>query len=76
MRAQANYRGEVFALTFEEFQLLWLEHWERKGRGNTDYCLTREDTEGAWIWGNVMCTPRINYLRRQKIYKTEKKNGN
>ena len=76
MRAQANYRKELFLLTFEEFQQLWLGNWERKGRSNTDYCLTREDPDGAWILGNVVCIPRIEHLRRQKLYKSRKKNGN
>ena len=75
MKAQANYRGEVFALSFDEFQQLWLGRWDQKGRATTDYCLTREDPQGAWIWGNVICMPRLEHLRRQKFYKTEKKNG-
>ena len=69
MRAQANFRKEVFALSFEEFQRLWLGYWHRKGRGRDDYCLTREDHTGAWIWGNVECMPRIEHLRRQRQYK-------
>lgn len=77
MRAQANYRKEIFALTFEEFQQLWIDRWEQKGRASDDYCLTKEDPEGAWIWGNVLCIPRVEHLRRQKLYKALKKqNGN
>lgn len=73
MRAQANYRKEIFALSFEEFQRLWQGNWEQKGRGTGDYCLTREDPDGAWIWGNVLCLPRVEHLRRQKLYKKERK---
>lgn len=76
MRAQANFRREIFALSFDEFQRLWMGYWDRKGRGTDDYCLTREDPDGAWIWGNVVCMPRVEHLRRQKFYKTERKNGN
>ncbi|CAB4137267.1 hypothetical protein UFOVP322_26 [uncultured Caudovirales phage] len=72
MKAQAMYRRETFALSFEEFQLLWIDKWNMKGRGKDNYCLTREDPNGAWIWGNVICLPRIEHLRRQKLYKTEK----
>jgi hypothetical protein len=75
MKAQANYRREVFAISFEEFRQLWQGQWERKGRGVEDYCLTREDPTGAWIWGNVLCMPRIEHLRRQKLYKKERKHG-
>jgi hypothetical protein len=73
MRAQANYRREIFALSLEEFQRLWQGYWDKKGRGVDDYCLTREDPEGAWIWGNVVCMPRVEHLRRQKLYKQERK---
>jgi len=73
MRAQAMYRKEIFALSFEQFQILWREHWDMKGRGSDNYCLTREDPAGAWIWGNVVCMPRIEHLRRQKLFKIERK---
>ncbi len=69
MRAQANFRGESFRLTFEDFQNLWQEHWHLKGRGSEAYCLTREDPEGAWEMANVNCIPRIEHLRRQRLYK-------
>lgn len=79
MKAQAQYRREVFAIGFEEFQRLWGDNWHRKGRGIEDYCLTREDPKGAWIWGNVQCMPRIEHLRRQRLFKKlenqEIKNG-
>lgn len=73
MRAQANYRKEIFLLTFEDFQMLWAGFWNRKGRGTDDYCLTREDPNGAWERSNVLCMPRVEHLRRQKLYKQDKK---
>jgi hypothetical protein len=73
MKSQAMYRKETFALTFEEFQTLWLGNWERKGRGVNDYCLTREDPEGAWIWGNVSCISRHEHFKRSGRYKKEKR---
>jgi hypothetical protein len=69
MRAQANYRRELFELTFEQYQTLWQKHWHRKGRGTEDYCLTREDPLGAWVLDNVLCVPRVDHLRRQKLFK-------
>lgn len=75
MRAQANYRGEKFSLTFEEFQSLWAEHWHLKGRSSDDYCLTREDPDGDWVLANVKCIPRVEHLRRQRRYKKERSNG-
>lgn len=74
-KAQANFRNEIWALSFEEFQTLWQDLWEKRGRGSEGYCLTREDPDGAWIWGNVNCIPRIEHLSRQRLYKTERRNG-
>lgn len=68
-RAQASYRGESFELTFEQFQALWGDLWHKKGRGSADYCLTREDPEGSWTIDNVLAMPRIEHLRRQRLYK-------
>jgi hypothetical protein len=77
MKAQANYRRELWMLSFEEFQMLWMGFWERKGRGIDDYCLTREDPNGAWIMGNVECIPWHEHLKRSGRLKAEKKqNGN
>jgi len=68
-RAQANYRGEHFLITFEEFQNLWGDLWHRKGRQSNDYCLTRIDPVGAWIVDNVEVMPRLDHLRRQRQFK-------
>ena len=76
MKAQANYRKELFELTFEDFQKLWKDRWDMKGRGSDDYCLTRKDPEGDWTLKNTLCILRVEHLRRQKLYKQEKKNGN
>ena len=69
MKAQANFRGEIFAITFEEFQRLWLGFWDQRGRGINNYCLTRTDPEGAWIWGNIECMPRLEHFQRQKQHR-------
>jgi hypothetical protein len=74
MRAQARFRGEVFALTFEEYQQLWLGLWQRKGRGADDLCMVRDDPEGGWILTNCQVIPRIDHLRRQRqLYKDKRK---
>jgi hypothetical protein len=73
MKAQANYRKELWMLSFPEFQQLWLGHWDQKGRGIDNFCLTREDQRGAWIWGNVICIPRREHLTRSGRYKKEKR---
>lgn len=68
-RAQAHFRNELWMLTFEDFQQVWLGQWDRRGRGRDDVCMVREDPEGAWIMGNVTVMPRIDHLRRQRQFK-------
>jgi len=68
-KAQANYRSETWLLTFEEFQRLWQPYWHLRGRAATDYVMSREDPEGAWVIGNVDVVQRIEYLKRQREYK-------
>lgn len=68
-KAQANFRKEVWLLSFDEFQRLWQGHWERRGRGTENFVMTREDHQGAWVMGNVQVTRRYEYLRRQREYK-------
>lgn len=75
MKAQATFRGEEFNLTLEEYQYLWRDNWDMKGRGSEEYCLTRDDPEGPWDIKNTQCVQRIVHLRRQKLYKMEKNNG-
>jgi hypothetical protein len=68
-RAQANYRKEIWLLSFEEYQRLWAPYWEFRGRGTDDYVMTRDDHLGAWALGNVMVTRRYDYLKRQREYR-------
>ena len=68
-RAQAHFRNEEWHLTFEEFQQVWQGYWERRGRGSTEYCMSRDDPERAWAIGNVSCIQRREYLSRQSEYK-------
>ena len=68
-KAQANYRKEVWLLTFEDYQRLWQGLWEYRGRGRDDYVMMREDHQGAWSLDNVQVTRRFEYLRRQAQYR-------
>jgi hypothetical protein len=68
-KAQANFRKEVWLLSFEDYQRLWCLHWQFRGRGREDYVMSREDHQGAWVLGNVQVTRRYEYLKRQREYK-------
>lgn len=62
MRCQARYRKEPWDLSFEDFQTLWDGHWTARGRGSTDYCLTRKDRTQPWSLANCQCITRNEYL--------------
>jgi hypothetical protein len=49
-KCQANFRGELWNLTWEEFCHFWsdLKLWRQRGRAEQDLVLTRYDPEGAW----------------------------
>lgn len=68
-RAQANYRKEIWLLSFQEYQTLWMPYWQFRGRGREDYVMMREDHNGAWALGNVLVTRRFEYLTRQAQYR-------
>lgn len=72
MKAQANFRGEEWQLTFEDYQTAWQGKWHLKGRTVLAYCLTREDSEGAWHKDNVMCIERQEHFKRSGQAKKEK----
>jgi hypothetical protein len=74
MKAQADFRNEGWALSFEDFQHLWAQHWAQRGRAVNEYCLTRIDPSKAWTLANAECVLRIDHLRARKfkhLYETE-----
>jgi len=64
-KAQANFRGEEWALEFEEYYQLWKNDWDNRGRQPDDMCMTRIDKEGAWAVGNVHVITRREHLIEQ-----------
>jgi hypothetical protein len=61
-RAQANYRGEEFLLTFEEFYSAWKKRWNQRGRKGHEYCMTRIDEDGPWSSDNIRVITRKEQL--------------
>lgn len=74
-KAQASFRGESWDLSFEQYQQLWLGHWDQKGRKKDGVCLTRDDPTGAWSVDNCRVRPRLEHLKRQKTQKRRNGNG-
>jgi len=52
-RAQAKSRGIEFTLTFEEWWSLWEPHWTDRGTAPGQYCMTRNNDAGGYVFGNV-----------------------
>jgi len=65
MRAQANYRGEPWQLSFDDYRDFWPteELWAQRGRSTESLCMTRLDPELAWSRSNTVVLPRIDQAR-------------
>ena len=63
-RAQAQFRGEAWTLTFDEFVQVWGADWSRRGRASDDLCMTRVDPDTAWDLHNVELITRCEHNRR------------
>lgn len=71
-KAQANFRGEPWKLTFEDFEQLWGDHWFNRGRKSTDSCMTRVNVKGAWDPTNTIIIIRKEHLANQGIIRKAK----
>ena len=64
-KAQARYRNEGYALTFEDWEHHWNQNnaWERRGRDVNDLCMVRIDSDQAWSKENVAVITRHEQLK-------------
>jgi hypothetical protein len=65
-RSQAHYRGEIWDLTFEQWEKIWDGRFHLRGRGVDDLCMTMKDPELGWTETNAVIITRREQLRRQK----------
>ena len=65
-KAQANFRGESWELTFDDWKTLWLKRWHLRGRKPDDLCMTRNDRNGAWSLENIIIVTRLEFLKLQR----------
>lgn len=72
-KAQANFRGEGWDLTFEEYYTLWKDHWPNRGRAADDMCMSRKDPELAWSSDNAVIITRIEHLTNQNKSRAAKR---
>jgi hypothetical protein len=65
MRAQAVYRDEEWAITWEQFQKIWPDDlWDQRGRSSNCLVLTRKDLDGPWVKHNVHIIQRAQQLSK------------
>lgn len=66
-KAQANFRGEGWELTIEEFFELWTDDlWAQRGRKIDNYCMVRIDPEKSWSKENCAIILRYQQLVRNR----------
>lgn len=73
-KAQANYRGEEYSLTIDEWMSLWTdEAFLQRGRDKDSLCLTQINIGEGWHLDNVEIVPRADYLKRAREYRANKR---
>lgn len=65
-RNQANFRGEPWDITFEQWCELWGDLWHSRGRERGSMCMTRRDWYGGWTLDNVVVITREEHARQQR----------
>lgn len=71
---QAQFRGEPWALSFEDFQAIWGDRWEHRGRTRGSLCMTRNDHLGIWDADNAIIITREEHAVRQAQLNLLRKN--
>lgn len=65
MKNQAQWRGETWDISFEQYKYLWGERWHQRGRERGCWCMTRLDPEQPWTPDNVHVLEREIHARAQ-----------
>lgn len=60
-RAQAKFRKEDHDLTFEEWESLWMDNWDNRGRGLENHILVRTNKKDPWTFDNCKVLTRKEY---------------
>jgi len=62
---QAQFRGETWQLTFDDWVELWGDQWWDRGRERGCYCMTRRDWELPWTRDNAQVITREAHAAMQ-----------
>lgn len=73
-RSQAQYRGEDYQLTWEDWQTIWTdERFNKRGRKIDDLVLCRDDWNGVWTLNNCVIITRAEHFKKRSEYQRGKK---
>jgi hypothetical protein len=64
-RNQAQWRGEIWKITFEQWQQMWTGKWDKRGRSSDALCITRCDMSLPWSEANAIIISRREHGRRK-----------
>lgn len=70
-RAQAQFRGEDWQLTWPDWREIWGDQWHRRGRHRHSLMLMRRDWHEPWTVANCFLARRENYHYQQLERKLE-----
>jgi len=63
-KSQAQFRGELYEMSFEDFETAWSDWFHLRGRSSDSLVMVRIDEEKAWHINNVELIDRITLLKR------------
>ena len=66
---QAQWRGEVWELDFDNWIALWDDKWSLRGRKPEQYCMTRSDNTQPWNITNTIVLQRLDFLKLPRVKK-------
>jgi hypothetical protein len=64
-RAQANFRGETWLLTFEDYEHLWSGQWHLRSRDSDGLSMSRLNPDQPWSTANcfIATRTRLNQIQ-------------
>ena len=69
-RCQAIWRGEGWSITFPQYQEIWGDRWEQRGRTRDTLCLSRDDYDQPWSIANCRLRTRREHNLHQYQQRT------
>jgi len=63
-RAQAHFHDQIWTISFDQWQQIWGDDWNQRGRSSTSLCLSRINLREAWDISNVHLITRRQHCQR------------